>query len=808
MKSTTRSSRVCGPSRAWLALWGSALVQVAAGGLTFGGQTSGETGAPEVDRVGQVLAAAFRIDIARIDVVYDLDFEANSLAGHAKLFFRMRPGERTPLFHFDPSIERGTVRETFTAMRLDGEEIDFESEAELALIRVPGSPVRSFEIQRQLSPHVEHELEIAWELTDWRAGRGDRFETGVDDVTGDGNERLWPTINSPEELARHRIELRIHDPRDFVVVGSGTVLAPRREATNDVGVPQIFRIDSGRDVASYTMMVAALPAADARVDRFEVTGVEVTLASEVSGVDESDATEARTIIERTLPRLAQDFGPYPAAGLQVFLKDWDDGMEYYGATITGIDALEHELVHMYWGCSVIGRTWRDTWLDEAVAVWWTHRDDDHDPTHELADDFASRMVSGRSLIEPAFDLRAYDEGASMIARAAVAMGGDEAMLEFLRAFHAEHAFVPFSTDEFVGDLVAASENEALGRDFQRWLQAPRQASPRECFDALWEAFQQNYAFFELRGVDWSEERLAFRPRIRDEMSDGELFEVLCEMLRSLDDAHVTLEREDGSEFSAETPPRFYTEFRDDEQRELARVTRETLAAAGFGRLQKGTRILRSCVSERFGYVRIRSFSGPSKRRLAKALDEMLDGFAELDGVIIDVRDNPGGEDSVAYAIAARFTDRKRLGHTKRTKLGPGAEAYGEPQSFWLEPAGALQFTGPVVLLTHGASYSAADVFALAMDQLPHVWSVGEPTNGVFSDVLELELPNGWSYTLSNQRYCAPDGTCYEGRGVPVDVRAANTLADLETREDAVLAAGLRLLEQKCAPAGADAPSGE
>jgi C-terminal processing protease CtpA/Prc len=71
-------------------------------------------------------------------------------------------------------------------------------------------------------------------------------------------------------------------------------------------------------------------------------------------------------------------------------------------------------------------------------------------------------------------------------------------------------------------------------------------------------------------------------------------------------------------------------------------------------------MLRYCRSEEFGYLRILELEDVKKRKLTAALDEIARDFGSLKGFIIDLRDNPGGEDSIAIAIINRFCDRKRV----------------------------------------------------------------------------------------------------------------------------------------------------
>ena len=105
-------------------------------------------------------------------------------------------------------------------------------------------------------------------------------------------------------------------------------------------------------------------------------------------------------------------------------------------------------------------------------------------------------------------------------------------------------------------------------------------------------------------------------------------------------------------------------------------------------------------------------------------------------------------------------------------------------------------TGPIVLLTHDASFSAADVFAMLMADLPHVIIIDEPTNGIFSNMLEKKLPNGWKYTLSNQVYYSADMICYEGKGIPVYIKFLNKRTDLEKGEEPLILEALEVFSEK------------
>ncbi len=204
-------------------------------------------------------------------------------------------------------------------------------------------------------------------------------------------------------------------------------------------------------------------------------------------------------------------------------------------------------------------------------------------------------------------------------------------------------------------------------------------------------------------------------------------------------------------------------------------------------------MIRYCRSSKFGYIRILELEGVSKRRLTAALDKIALDFRNMKGIIIDIRDNPGGDDSIAIAIINRFCDRKRVAFHRKTKIGPGEDDFTPLKTWYLEPQGDAQFTRPIVLLTCDFVFSGGEVFALAIKELPHVTIVGDHTNGIFSYQLEKKLPNGWEYRLSYQVYLSADMVCYEGKGVPVDIELFNKKADIENGIDPLITRALDVI---------------
>ena len=332
--------------------------------------------------------------------------------------------------------------------------------------------------------------------------------------------------------------------------------------------------------------------------------------------------------------------------------------------------------------------------------------------------------------------------------------------------------------------------------------------PLENIDALCKLFEENYASFKEKNIDWQSICQKSRKRVSSNTSDDELFEIMTEMLKPLNDGHVTLKaKEINASFSASRESRIMTELKTipkAERKELFKKSIDkTLEQNGFepiteiGPKFRGEKLFGYTRNQTIGYLRFyRSFSkllvmnGPS---LNNQLDKIFNDFNGLDAVIVDIRFNIGGDDEFSKKVAGRFLNKPIVGFYKQTRKNG---EFGKLNTIMLKPNGKEAFTDKVVLLTNDKTVSAADVLALMMSQLSNVTIMGEPSNGSYSDLYQKKLPNGWMVSLSNQRYLSADKVNYEGLGTPVDIVAKNTIQDIEKSNDSVLLSALAYLNDK------------
>lgn len=311
------------------------------------------------------------------------------------------------------------------------------------------------------------------------------------------------------------------------------------------------------------------------------------------------------------------------------------------------------------------------------------------------------------------------------------------------------------------------------------------------FDVLWHGFQEHYAYFDLRGVNWDEMRATYRPQVTAETDDDTLLNIFVQMLGPLRDGHVSLINPDGQIADDVLPD--WAEGLEAEQ--MVDVVRQTFAQ----HVPEGTRPASSMglgmTAEGLGYMTLVNFDEAlvaGEVTMASIMGELLIAEPEMKALVIDTRVNFGGSDLAGYALAAQLTN---------TPVEIGSKAVWE-RGDWhtdtpltIQPAADHVWDGPVYLLTSGVTISAAETFALALSHFDNVTLVGAPSNGILSDMSFLTLPNGWVASLSNERYLNAAGENFEGAGVPVDIAVPVLPEEIAAGRDRAYEAVLQHLAQ-------------
>lgn len=310
------------------------------------------------------------------------------------------------------------------------------------------------------------------------------------------------------------------------------------------------------------------------------------------------------------------------------------------------------------------------------------------------------------------------------------------------------------------------------------------SSNTSSFEALWTEFDNHYCFFREKGIDWQEVHDRYAPQVNDKLGRQSLFRVMEAMLDELRDGHVNL--------SAPFATSYYREWWSDYPQNFdARIIRQyyfNFNYSSLGEVEYG--LLR----QNIGYIRWPSFG----QNLGHGnIDYILAAFVMSPALIIDIRDNSGGDLTYADNFASHFVTSPRTAGYICHKTGPGHDEFSEPYPIEIKPvtAGHWTWTKPVILLTNRSTFSAANYFTALMKSLPQVTQVGATTGGGAGMPYSLELPNGWGVRFSACPIYDTEMNCTEF-GIEPDPRHAVDLdpADALQGRDTILDFAISMIE--------------
>jgi C-terminal processing protease CtpA/Prc len=316
-------------------------------------------------------------------------------------------------------------------------------------------------------------------------------------------------------------------------------------------------------------------------------------------------------------------------------------------------------------------------------------------------------------------------------------------------------------------------------------------SPELNFNILWHTFDKHYAFFEERNINWNAVKAQSVEHLKTISSDKDLYNYFQNIIENFNDGHIKLDVPNTlltSELNHEKkdPKKSKTELIQD----ISSTYINNMKRYNNGVIQWG--ILKN---ETIGYIAITDMNNFSnyvhdttlstiefeqvyenvlntKSGIQQLEDELngvdfvmkkiLSDLSKTRSIIIDLRFNGGGYETVALRLLSYFVKTPK--HILSIKAKKGNQ-YTEPQEYILNPA-KQNYQGQVAILTSHNTASAAEIFVLGTMAYPDIKRFGSSTNGVFSEMLWKNLPNGWEFSLSNEIYSDPYGKIYEILGVP------------------------------------------
>lgn len=304
------------------------------------------------------------------------------------------------------------------------------------------------------------------------------------------------------------------------------------------------------------------------------------------------------------------------------------------------------------------------------------------------------------------------------------------------------------------------------------------------FEALWNIFDTRYCFFAEKqreyGLDWNEVHARYSPAVNEEMTERQLFDLLGRMAGELRDGHVNI-------YAAHDVARYGAWYDDYPMNFSDSLERVYLGRAEDYKVAAG---LKYCIlDDNIGYVRCETFEtafGDGN------LHEVMRGLALCDGLIVDVRNNGGGQITAAQKLASLFVNTPTLGGYMCHKSGPGHADFSAPQPVVIEPFAGLRWQKPVAVLANRRSFSATNCFVMYLKGLPGITVVGDRTGGGAGMPLTSELPGGWKVRFSACPLYDRAMRLTES-GIDPDVKVDITADDYRRDVDTIIERARRLL---------------
>src|SRR6056300_1940917 len=197
------------------------------------------------------------------------------------------------------------------------------------------------------------------------------------------------------------------------------------------------------------------------------------------------------------------------------------------------------------------------------------------------------------------------------------------------------------------------------------------------------------------------------------------------------------------------------------------------------------------IQEDYGYLRVTQFQERTGEDVAKSINKL---FAEnkkpLNGIILDMRNNPGGLLNAAVAVSAAFIPEGELvvyteGRAKDSKMHLTAipeNFVRDPKNNYIDKLPREIKKTPLVVLVNNGSASASEIVAGALQDHKRALIVGTKSFGKGSVQSILPMNNGTAIKLTTARYFTPKGRSIQAKGIDPDIIVEDGFSGLMSRE--------------------------
>ncbi len=180
------------------------------------------------------------------------------------------------------------------------------------------------------------------------------------------------------------------------------------------------------------------------------------------------------------------------------------------------------------------------------------------------------------------------------------------------------------------------------------------------------------------------------------------------------------------------------------------------------------------LEEKFGYIRISNFQIATARNLLEKVEKLQQQTeGSLQGLILDLRNNPGGVLTAAVAVSDAFLDHGLIVYTEG-RTADSKITYSATANDILDGA-------PIVVLVNEGSASASEIVAGALQDHRRAVIIGQQTFGKGSVQTVVPVMDGAAIKLTTARYYTPQGRSIQAEGIKPDIELAQVSIELSKK---------------------------
>jgi len=211
------------------------------------------------------------------------------------------------------------------------------------------------------------------------------------------------------------------------------------------------------------------------------------------------------------------------------------------------------------------------------------------------------------------------------------------------------------------------------------------------------------------------------------------------------------------------------------------------------------------IDEKYGYIRIQNFWD---EHIVEDFTKALEQLKESKGLILDLRENGGGDERKGIQIAGRLVQKQIYFHQPElesvslkivqevidSKIKDANELKTK-YCMGAVPCGPWQYDKPVVILVNWRTGSAAEGFTAGLKYSGRACVIGERTSGGTGNPYYVELPGGAKGRICCNKSNNPDGSRLQGVGIQPDIPVKRTIKGIAEGRDEILEEAIKYLEK-------------